>query len=537
MFAPTADKTRAELRQESDALLAARLRIVFALQLVGLTLFAAADALALMPSPNPVAYSLYALQFVVTLAGLAALRGPRAAERAVTLAVLVTASVCVTTAALGVVTNDVKTAPLVYIVLSMSTATLFPWGVAPQITTVAVAAAAYLWNVEAGAGLSAALDYPVVAMLIAFASSIYIALEFDRYRLAIEHRNLELRGYRDVVENANDAILTFDLDLRMTGVNRGAEAMLGYPRAELVGRPAETIFLVEDPQAFRVQWVNALRGDPLGAIFSLEARRQDGQTVPLEVKARPIGGDKAPVGMQAIMRDVTVKKVVEQMRNDFVAMLSHDIKTPLSAILGFVSMLRDQVVLTTEVENLLDRVEANVQVALTLAVNFVDVSRIESGPLELNLESANLNDIIHHVLRHQESIARAREISLEASLASDLPRLRLDRRQIDRVVANLVNNAIKFSPTRSRVRVETLRRDGRVVLSVRDQGPGISAKDRPNVFQRYQRFGRQRPDGSGLGLFIVKTIVEAHGGHVGLDCPAEGGATFEVSFEDSAAAA
>ncbi|MGH7860252.1 MAG: sensor histidine kinase, partial [Candidatus Binatia bacterium] len=149
----------------------------------------------------------------------------------------------------------------------------------------------------------------------------------------------------------------------------------------------------------------------------------------------------------------------------------------------------------------------------------------------------SLNEIVDHVLRHQESMARAREISIEAALAQDLPKLPLDRRHIDRVVANLLSNAIKYSPARSRIRVGTACENGRVLLAVRDQGPGIPADQVPHLFERYRRLGSGRIDGSGLGLYIVKRIVEAHGGRVRVDCPADGGSLFEVSFAERSLAA
>jgi signal transduction histidine kinase len=218
-------------------------------------------------------------------------------------------------------------------------------------------------------------------------------------------------------------------------------------------------------------------------------------------------------------------------------MLSHDMKTPLASILGFAEMLGDRLGDALDLRRIVDRIEANARIAHSLAVNFVDVARIESGSLELQLESTSLNDIVDHALRHQESMARAREISLEATLAGDLPRLPLDRRHIDRVVANLVSNAIKFSPAQGRVRVRTTCENGLVVLAVRDQGPGIPLEERTHLFERFRRVGNPRIDGSGLGLYIVKQIVEAHGGHVRVDCPAGGGSLFEVSFAEQSLAA
>jgi signal transduction histidine kinase len=225
------------------------------------------------------------------------------------------------------------------------------------------------------------------------------------------------------------------------------------------------------------------------------------------------------------------------MRREFIAMLSHDMKTPLSSIFGFTGMLDERLEERSELRELVERIDTNARIVYSLAANFLDVAQMESGSLQFHFESASLNDVVSAVLRHQDVIARAREISIESMLSRDLPKLRLDRRHMDRVVANLVSNAIKFSPVRGRIRVRTTCENGWVVLAVRDQGPGIPLEEQSHLFERFRRIGNPRVDGSGLGLYIVKQIVEAHGGRVSVDCPSEGGSVFRVAFESRPMAA
>jgi len=232
----------------------------------------------------------------------------------------------------------------------------------------------------------------------------------------------------------------------------------------------------------------------------------------------------------ASSRDVSERKRTERMRQDLVAMLSHDLKNPLTAVTGFTEILRELPADDPQRDEFLARIEANAHSALTLAMNFVDASRIESGSLEPHPEPVFLNEIVEQVLRHQESRARVKSIQLEARLDGSRPIALLDRRLIDRVVANLVNNAIKFSPAKSEVLVETAMRDGHVQLRVKDRGPGIPVEQRAKLFQRFSELGSDRPDSTGLGLFIVKTLVDAQGGTVVAEFPPEGGAVFELSF-------
>lgn len=531
MLVLSSEEIRRRLAEETDALLVQRSRAGIGIAISSIALFAIAD-LALRPAILGRLYVVKILQLVLLGGLLVVLGGPMGRRRPLFVALAGVAAICFTTAASGVVSRDALTTPLLFIVLAMATATLLPWGVWNQAAAVAIAAASMLWNLVAVEGsLRAAIGYPATAAAVAFAASIYIAAEFDRYRIAIEQRNVELRGYRDVVENANDAIVILDRRYRVAGANSGAEILFGYRREDLLGRPVEDLFPAEDPENVRATWRRVPDGDPAQGIFSLDARRKDGQTIPLEIKARAVETASGGAGIQAIMRDVTAKRIIDQMRNDFVAMLSHDIKIPLSSILGFVQMIREARHLDLK---LLDRIDANAEVALALATNFVEVFRLESGPLELARQKSSLNSIVTEVLRHQESLARARQITVAAALAPDLDELEVDPRLIERAVANLVSNAIKFAPPQTTVSIVTRAEEGAVAVDFRDHGPGIAPGDRHRLFQRYGRVGSARAEGTGLGLFIVKQIVDAHGGRVTVDCPPGGGSVFTVSLPTAA---
>lgn len=286
-----------------------------------------------------------------------------------------------------------------------------------------------------------------------------------------------------------------------------------------------------DVERFRAQWQEAVQAK--AAEIALETRyltpRGDLRWVRVCAAAvRSAGGEL--LGYVGTTEDATERKRVERMRQDLLSMLSHDLKNPLTAVLGFAEILRDAPPDDPQREEFLARIEANAHSALTLAINFVDASRIESGSLQARLEPLSVNEMVEHVLRHQESRARVNRIRLEARLDASSPSAVLDRRLIDRVLANLVNNAIKFSPPDGRVLVETAVVDGRVRIRVQDEGPGIAPELRAKLFQRSGEIGTRRVDSTGLGLFIVKTLVDVQGGAVNVAFPPEGGTIFEVSF-------
>ncbi|MGH7859315.1 MAG: PAS domain S-box protein, partial [Candidatus Binatia bacterium] len=327
MFARTVDEVREELNEQTRVLLLARCRAGLWVLLLSDCVFGLADLRLSAGQAGPLML-LKAVQLGLVAFGLLALRRPLSLREVTLLALVVAAGNCVVSAGVADVRQDFAMLPLDAIVLTMATATVLPWGPRPQLALAAAAGLSVVWaSFEVTGAVTEVLDYAGIAMIVAFIVSVYVAYEFDRYRVAIEQRNLELRGYRDVVENANDAILTLDRDYRITGANRGAESIFGYPGTELVGRPMELLLGADDARVLRERWAKSLSGAVRETLLSLEAHRKDGTTVPIEVKARSLGGPHGPGGVQAILRDVTEKRIVEQMRNDFVAMLSHDMKT------------------------------------------------------------------------------------------------------------------------------------------------------------------------------------------------------------------
>ena len=334
-----------------------------------------------------------------------------------------------------------------------------------------------------------------------------------------------------LAEQSSDFIARMRIDGTLIYASPACRALVGYASEELIGRSMFDFFYPADVEPAHRE-IAAAAASGAAVTMSYRFRNKAGEYVWLESTLRvfPDSATEEPAEVVTVSRDVSERKRVERMRQDLVAMVSHDLKNPLTAVLGFAEILRDLEPDDAQRDEFLARIEANAHSALSLAMNFVDASQIDSGMIEPRLEPIFLNEIVEHVLRHQESRARLKHIDLEVKLDRGAPMALLDRRLIDRVIANLVNNAIKFSPAKTRVVVETAALNGSVHVRVRDQGPGIPAKQRDKLFQRFSEMGSRRADSTGLGLFIVKTLVDAQGGAVTVDFPPNGGTIFEVTF-------
>src|SRR5262249_43626068 len=308
----------------------------------------------------------------------------------------------------------------------------------------------------------------------------------ERKRVEEALRESEER-YRNLFENANDAIVTFTLEGTVTNVNRGLEAMLGWSREELLGQHYRKFVTPTSVALGEERTRRFLAGERVGSIFEGEQVRKDGSVVPVEVRTRAIRDREGrPIGFQGIYRDISARKALERQRADFLAMLTHDIRNPLAVILGYTEMLRER---AREQgadweENLLNRIESSALTVHSLVTNYLDLSKIEAGQLSLAKRSLVINDILRRVGRQYESESRRRHLTLQVHLQEGLPFVEGDPVALERVFANLLHNGLKFTPEQGRVTVISAQRDREVMAAISDTGPGMAAAGIPLLFEK-----------------------------------------------------
>lgn len=224
----------------------------------------------------------------------------------------------------------------------------------------------------------------------------------------------------------------------------------------------------------------------------------------------------------------------ERLKRQLVSALAHDIKNPLGIIMGYAetvtSRLEEQ---PNGEENLeaLQRIQDNAQRIVKLVTGFLDASRVEVGKLEVAQQPVQLNLLIREVGQQQMGDLRKKNLSLSVDLDDNLPEIVGDEAQLDRVLWNLLGNAVKFTPVGGKITVTSRLESDHVCVSVKDTGMGIPQDELPLLFSEFRRLkGTGKIDGTGLGLFIVKTIVEAHGGTVNVESKEGEGTTFSIRF-------
>lgn len=341
----------------------------------------------------------------------------------------------------------------------------------------------------------------------------------------------ELRTQRDrlsgILSGMHEGVLLLDRQGRVALVNPALREMLLLP-ADAEGKtPLELIRHAELKELLDAASQSSEHVSREIELGGLKPRRA-------LVRAAPLGGE--PGGVFAVFVDVTEMRRLESVRRDFVANVSHELRTPVTAIRSAAETLQDAADRDPKAAmGFVDIIERNAARLHGLVEDLLDLSRIESREFRLDLEDLDLEQVFQHVLGLFRERADKKQIRLAQNVPSDLPLARADRRALENILTNLVDNAVKYCGQGAEVRLSASDdADADAVrVVVEDTGPGIEARHLSRLFERFYRVdaGRSRQlGGTGLGLSIVKHLVEAMGGSVGVDSEPGRGTRFRFSL-------
>jgi PAS domain S-box-containing protein len=359
-----------------------------------------------------------------------------------------------------------------------------------------------------------------------------------------------------ILGSAMDAIISVDEAQRIVLFNRAAERMLGWRAPEVLGQPLERLL----PARFRqVHATHIARFGQTGVTTrsvqspgDLVALRADGQEIPIEATISQVEVDGHKI-YTVILRDISERKKAEveravllareqaaraeaeaasRTKDDFLATLSHELRAPLNTILMWSQLLRDGRLDQATTAYAVETIERSTKAQAQIIADLLDVSRIVSGKLLLEMVPVDPGAVARAALEAVRPAALAKGIRLEASLAPAAGPLLGDPNRLQQVLWNLLSNAVKFTPRDGSVSVSLRRADSHLEITVRDSGEGIRPDFLPYLFDRFRQADSSTTrthGGLGLGLAIVRHLVELHGGTVRAESPGEGqGATFVV---------
>jgi signal transduction histidine kinase len=251
------------------------------------------------------------------------------------------------------------------------------------------------------------------------------------------------------------------------------------------------------------------------------------------MSAPVFGPDEKVLGTVTVFHDVTAFKELDAMKNDFVNMVSHELRSPMTAIKLQHEVILDGLAgeLTQKQRELLSRAQAKIQGLLELINESLDIAKIEAGHRQLELIPVQLGEVLQEVAHLLEAKAADQKVALQLSVPPDLPPVRADRRSMEEVFVNLVSNAINYSPDGGEVTIAGLSHGDYVEVRISDTGIGIEPEEIPKIFDKFYRVKNPKARqiiGTGLGLALVKGIVEAHRGTVEVESRLGEGSTFRV---------
>jgi PAS domain S-box-containing protein len=325
-----------------------------------------------------------------------------------------------------------------------------------------------------------------------------------------------------ILASTRDAVVVTDHNERVLLVNPAAEAAFGLGGKPVIGRLVAHV--LPDPELVKLLQTNHSQKPQTAGEFQIAAGRT------LSASASTIiGADGSALGRVCVLRDVTHFKELDQMKSEFVATVSHDLRAPLTFMRGYATMLPMVGALNEKQKEFGDKIVNGIEQMTVLIDDLLDLGRIEAG-VGLAREPVQMTGIIAEVVESLTPHALNRGLKLNVDAPANLPRLSGDYILLRQALTNLLDNAIKYTPEGAPMRIALRGRkvESGVLIEVEDTGSGIHQEDLPHVLEKFFRGRHARTGGSGLGLSIVQQIVRDHGGRVDIRSAMGAGTTVRV---------
>ena len=351
-------------------------------------------------------------------------------------------------------------------------------------------------------------------LLSIFASQLGISLaNVGLYQRAEQERSRLMT----ILDSTPDAVIVTDSERRISLANPAAEAVLTGRANEMVGKPID--------EAVRPPELRKLLTRPNTSEQAIEIKAEGGRVL-YAVASEVPGGQ---TGRVCVLSDVTQFKILDTLKSEFVSTVSHDLRAPLTLMRGYTTMLSNVGPVNDQQQEFLGKILTSVDRMSKLVDDLLDLGRIETG-IGLSPEPVEISLVAQDILATFRPQALNKRVSLELELDDAMEPLQADPMLLRQAVANLVDNAIKYTDSNGRIILRAEQVDGRQIIQVEDTGVGIAPADQPRLFEKFFRLNQDDTKGSGLGLAIVKSIVEQHHGRVSVESRLGMGSKFTIAI-------
>ena len=397
------------------------------------------------------------------------------------------------------------------------------------------------WAVVAQQSTASAFDFTNYAIRKAlFQNCVLAALSALLLGLLI-HLLFTLQvGYQKekiLVESIGDGLIGIDRSWNITLWNRAATNLTGWSAEEAIGKPFRDIvlFFNETTKEEDIRFIEEtmLFGQIKFMAKNTLLRKKNGDAITVGDSASPLFSDNGAIqGAIIIFRDISKDRDIEKAREEFASLATHQLRTPITTINAYTDLLAETKLLPEQLEELKAIKEASRSLN-DLVNSMLNVSRIESGKLDVSPEPIYLPDILASVIKQFTPEATVKHLSLQAQYTDNIPSISADKKLLTAICNNLLSNALKYTPANGTVSVKVSKDLNDLTLSVADTGIGIPADDQPKIFTKFYRANnvqQANAPGTGLGLHIVQAILKQVGGRIWFESTVGVGSTFYVSI-------
>ena len=364
-------------------------------------------------------------------------------------------------------------------------------------------------------------------VLASFADQAAIAVHNARlYQQVMEEKRL----LSAIIENSADGIMILDRHCRIRVFNRALVKLTGWPAEEAIGQPCYRVLALRDRQGEDICRTRCPLMQPEGRLYVEGNIQRDGRAIAVGISYSPLYDDEGRlVSIIANVRDITAFREAEEMKSTFISIISHELKSPVALIKGYADTLRredahwDEKTLRESLDVIVEESDRLNQ----LIDNLLDASRLQAGALKLEFSYLRIDKLAEKEV--EKFRTQSKEHLFAVDFPPDLPLVRGDSERLRQVLDNLLSNAIKYSPQGGLIKVGGWADEDWVYVYVSDEGIGIPREEQERIFERFYRAESAltpRTRGAGLGLYLCKAVVEAHGGKIWVESEPGKGAKF-----------
>jgi len=353
-------------------------------------------------------------------------------------------------------------------------------------------------------------------------------LQIQPTELMITDNQMDKLKYEAILSYIGEGLVVIDKEGKIITFNKAAESLLGWAENEAIGKNLTDIIQFDYKSSIEASMMHGRSS----ALFFI---RKDKTKFPAAITTTSYGHDKKILGTITLFRDVTVEQNIDKMKNEFISLASHQLRTPLSAIKWYTEMLLngDAGKLLTAQQEYAQTIYTSTERMIDLVNLLLNITRIESGRIAVEPKPTDIKKMVDEIVQEVAIRYKDKQQTIKVIANEALPQINVDPRLIRQVYVNLLTNAAKYSPEKTEVTVTLSKNNTEILSEVKDNGVGIPEKDQDKVFGKFYRAGQlvtRENEGTGLGLYLVKDIVELSHGRIWFVSKEGKGTTFSFAL-------